>query len=35
MNQVMETILHRRAIRRFEPEQIGEETLQQILQAGL
>ena len=28
-------ILHRRAIRRFEPEQIGEETLQQILQAGL
>lgn len=35
MNQVVETILHRRAIRRFEPEQIGEETLQQILQAGL
>ena len=29
------TILHRRAIRRFEPKQIGEEALRQILQAGL
>ena len=31
---VMETILHRRSIRRFAPEQVREE-LQQILQAGL
>ena len=35
MNQVMETILHRRSIRRFEPRQIEEDALQQILQAGL
>lgn len=34
-NQIMETILHRRAIRRFEEKQIEEEVLQQILQAGL
>lgn len=34
-NAVMETILHRRAIRRFEPKQIEEDALQQILQAGL
>lgn len=34
-NEVMETILHRRAIRRFEKEQIEEAKLQQILQAGL
>lgn len=34
-NTVMETILHRRAIRRFEPKQIEENALQQILQAGL
>ena len=32
---VMETILHRRSIRRFAPEQVREEELQQILQAGL
>ena len=31
----METIMHRRAIRRFEEKQIDEDTLQQILQAGL
>lgn len=28
---VMETILHRRSIRRFAPEQVREEELQQIL----
>ena len=32
---VMETILHRPSIRRFAPEQVREEELQQILQAGL
>lgn len=31
----MQTILHRRAIRRFDTRQINEELLQQILQAGL
>ena len=35
MNSVMETILHRRAIRRFTSRQIEEGTLQQILEAGL
>ena len=35
MNEVMKTVLHRRAIRRFAPEQISEDVLQQILQAGL
>lgn len=35
MNETMQTILHRRAIRRFDPRQIDEEFLQQILQAGL
>lgn len=35
MNESLNTILHRRAIRRFEEEQIEEEKLQQILQAGL
>lgn len=35
MGQLMETILHRRAIRRFADRQIEEEALQQILQAGL
>ena len=35
MNQIMETILHRRSIRRFAPEQIDEAALEQILQAGL
>ena len=34
-NEVMKTILHRRAIRRFAERQIEEETLQQIIQAGL
>ncbi len=34
-NGVMKTILHRRAIRRFEEKQIEETELQQILQAGL
>ena len=35
MNETMQTILHRRSIRRFEAKQLEEETLQQILQAGL
>ena len=35
MNQVLQTILHRRSIRRFAPEQIPEEDLERILQAGL
>ena len=35
MKQIMETILHRRSIRRFAPEQIDEAALEQILQAGL
>lgn len=35
MNEVMNTILHRRAIRRFDIKQIKEDDLQQILQAGL
>ena len=35
MNELMQTILHRRAIRRFEEKQIEETALQQILQAGL
>lgn len=34
MNETMQTILHRRAIRRFDARQIEEELLQQILQAG-
>lgn len=34
-NEVMETIMHRRAIRRFEAMQIEEPVLQQILQAGI
>lgn len=34
-NEVMNTILHRRAIRRFEERQIEEEVLEQIIQAGL
>lgn len=34
-NEVIRTILHRRAIRRFEKKQIEEVELQQILQAGL
>ena len=35
MEPMIETILHRRSIRRFAPKQIEEEALQQILQAGL
>ncbi len=35
MPDVLETILHRRSIRRFEAKQIEETALQQILQAGL
>ena len=35
MRDVFETILHRRAIRRFSEKQISEEELQKILQAGL
>lgn len=34
-NEILETIMHRRAIRRFEEKQIEEDVLQQILQAGL
>ena len=35
MNELMHCILHRRAIRRFDTQQIREDVLQQILQAGL
>ncbi len=35
MNEVMQTIFHRRSIRRFDARQIEEEALRQILQAGL
>lgn len=35
MNEVMNTIIHRRAIRRFSKEQIDENILQDILTAGL
>lgn len=35
MKELMETILHRRAIRRFAERQIEEEALEQILTAGL
>ncbi len=35
MPDIFETILHRRSIRRFEPKQIEEAALQQIMQAGL
>ena len=35
MNEVMNTILHRRSIRRFDDRQIEETALRQILQAGL
>lgn len=34
-NPVMQAMMHRRAIRRFEDRQISEEELQQILQAGM
>lgn len=35
MPDIFETIMHRRSIRRFEPKQIEETALQQIIQAGL
>ena len=35
MPDIFETILHRRSIRRFQPKQIEEAALQQIIQAGL
>ena len=35
MNEVMNTILHRRSIRRFDSRQIEESAFQEILQAGL
>ena len=35
MPDVLETIMHRRSIRRFAPEQIEEAALQQIVRAGL
>lgn len=35
MTEIMETILHRRSIRRFDSKQIDESALQQILTAGL
>lgn len=35
MSELKETILHRRAIRRFEEKQIDEAVLQQILEAGM
>lgn len=35
MNEVMNTIMHRRAIRRFSEKQIDENVLQDILKAGL
>lgn len=34
-NQILNTILHRRAIRRFETRQLDEAALEQILEAGL
>ncbi len=35
MNETIQTIFHRRAIRRFDTKQIDEDLLQQILEAGL
>ena len=35
MKDVMEAIMHRRTIRRFDERQVDEEALQEILQAGL
>lgn len=35
MNEIMQTFLHRRTIRRFSEKQIEENALQEILQAGL
>lgn len=35
MTELMQTILHRRAIRRFDDRQLDEAALQEILQAGL
>lgn len=34
MNEVLKTIVNRRSVKKFKPEQIKEEELQQILQAG-
>src|SRR5699024_8179200 len=34
MNEVMKTILHRRAVRRFQQRQVAEDALEQILEAG-
>ena len=35
MSELMETILHRRSIRRFDERQVEEKALHQILEAGL
>lgn len=35
MNQVLDTIMHRRSIRRFDTRQVDENALQTILEAGL
>ena len=35
MNEVMKTILHRRAVRRFQQRQVAEDALERILEAGL
>ena len=35
MNETIQTIFHRRVIRRFDTKQIDEDLLQQILEAGL
>lgn len=35
MADVLETIRHRRSIRRFSPQQVGEAALRQVLEAGL
>lgn len=34
MADVLETIRHRRSIRRFSPQQVGEAALRQVLEAG-
>ena len=35
MNETIKTLLERRSIRKFKPEQIGEEVLNTILDAGM
>lgn len=35
MNETMQTIFHRRSIRRFDEKQVEEDALQEILRAGL